>query len=46
MFWLGFAVAVAVICLLTWIGAEMVRRNPDTAWERHEDRPMFGDWGD
>jgi hypothetical protein len=43
MFWLGIAVATAAIGLLTWFGANMVRRNPDTAWEKHEDRPIVGD---
>ena len=43
MFWLGIAVAAAVIGLLTWLGARMVQRNPDTAWEKHEDRPIVGD---
>jgi hypothetical protein len=44
MFWLGVAVFVAVIGLLTWLGAMLVRRNPDTAWEEREDRPIIGDY--
>lgn len=38
-FW--FLVAVGIIVALTLVGAMMVRRNPDTAWERREDTPMF-----
>lgn len=37
-FW--FLVAVGVVVALTLLGASMVRRNPDTAWEEHEDRPI------
>ncbi|MGE0827750.1 MAG: hypothetical protein AB7O04_00160 [Hyphomonadaceae bacterium] len=43
MFWLGVVAAVAIIGLLVLIGAWMVRRNPDTAWEKHEDRPIIGE---
>ncbi len=35
-----FLGAVAIIVMLTLVGALMVRRNPDTAWEVHEDRPI------
>lgn len=37
-FW--FLVAVAVVVGLTVIGAYMVRRDPGTGWEEHEDRPI------
>ncbi len=37
-FW--FLVAVVIIVGLTLLGALMSRRNPDTEWERHEDRPV------
>jgi hypothetical protein len=40
-FW--FLVAVGIVIGLTLLGAIMVRRNPDTQWERHEDRPIIGD---
>jgi hypothetical protein len=42
MFWLGIVGAVAIVSLLTLVGAALVRRNPDTAWEQYEDRPMIG----
>ncbi len=37
-FWI--LVACGVIVALTLLGAMMARRNPDTAWERHEDTPL------
>jgi len=40
---LGFLVAVAIIVGLTLLGAVMTRRNPDTDWERNEDKPI-GPW--
>jgi type VI protein secretion system component VasF len=40
-FW--FLVAAGIIVGLTLLGAVMTRRNPDTAWERHEDTPMGPD---
>jgi hypothetical protein len=41
-FW--FLVAVAIVVGLTLIGAYVSRREPGTAWQEHEDRPMgFGD---
>lgn len=40
-FW--FLVAVGAVIALTLIGAMMVRRNPDTRWEKHEDYPIIGD---
>lgn len=40
-FW--FLVAVGAVVALTLIGAMMVRRNPDTTWEKHEDRPIIGE---
>lgn len=42
MFWLGFIAAVGLVGLLTLVGAAMAHRNPDTDWERHEDRPILG----
>lgn len=42
MFWLVMLGVLAVMVLLTLFGAWMVRRNPDTAWEKHEDRPIVG----
>lgn len=41
----GFLIAVAVIVGLTLVGAFIARRNPDTDWEAHEDRPI-GPWMD
>ncbi|MBL8536232.1 MAG: hypothetical protein JNM59_02380 [Hyphomonadaceae bacterium] len=40
-FW--FLVAVAAVVALTLIGAAMVRRDPDTAWEKREDHPVLTD---
>jgi hypothetical protein len=37
-FW--FLVAVGAVVALTLLGAAMARRNPGTAWEGHEDRPI------
>lgn len=37
-FW--FLVAVGAVVVLTVIGAMMVKRDPGTAWEIHEDRPI------
>jgi hypothetical protein len=37
---LFFLIAVGVVVGLTLVGAIMVRRNPGTAWESHEDRPL------
>lgn len=34
MFWIGVAIAVGLICLLTWIGAAMTRRGLPNSWER------------
>lgn len=34
--------ALAILMLLVLVGAWLVRRNPDTAWEEHEDRPIVG----
>lgn len=34
MFWIGIAVAVVLICLLTWIGAGMTRRGIPNGWEK------------
>ena len=34
MFWVGVAVAVGLICLLTWIGAGMVRGGQPNDFER------------
>jgi hypothetical protein len=42
MFWLGFISAAAVVGILTLVGAAMVRRDPGTQWETHEDRPIVG----
>lgn len=42
-FW--FLVSVAIVVGLTLLGASVSRRNPDTDWERHEDRPV-GPWVD
>ncbi|MGE0045230.1 MAG: hypothetical protein AB7J28_08145 [Hyphomonadaceae bacterium] len=42
MFWLVMLGVLAILVLLTLVGAMMVRRNPDTAWEKDEDRPMLG----
>jgi hypothetical protein len=36
MFWIGIAVAVGLICLLTWIGAAMTRRGLPNNWERRD----------
>lgn len=33
-FWIGIAIAVGLICLLTWIGAAMTRRGLPNDWER------------
>lgn len=33
-FWIGIAVAVGVIGLLTWIGAAMTRKGLPNNWER------------
>lgn len=41
-FWLLVAGFVIVIALLSVIGAMMVRKNPDTAWEKQEDHPFIG----
>ena len=41
MFWIGVAIAVGLICVLTWIGAAMTRRGLPNAWEaRRGDRPF------
>jgi hypothetical protein len=40
-FW--FLVVVGVVVALTLLGAWMAQRNPDTAWERHEDTPVVPD---
>lgn len=37
-FW--FLVAVFVVVALSLLGAGIARRNPGTAWETHEDRPI------
>jgi hypothetical protein len=37
-FWIGVAVAVGLICLLTWIGAGMTRRGLPNGWERRRRR--------
>jgi hypothetical protein len=37
-FW--FLAFFGAILVLSVIGALMVRRNPGTAWEVHEDRPI------
>jgi hypothetical protein len=37
-FW--FLVAVAIVVALTLLGAAVSRRDPGTAWEEHEDRPI------
>lgn len=42
---LWFLVAVAIVVGLTLVGAYISRRNPGTAWETHEDRPI-GPWHD
>jgi hypothetical protein len=42
MFWLGVIGSVVMVCLLTAVGAALVRRNPGTDWESHEDRPVLG----
>jgi hypothetical protein len=42
MFWLGFVAAVAIVSLLTLVGAAMSRRNPGTDWQSREDHPMLG----
>lgn len=36
MFWIAIAVAVGIICLLTWIGAAMTRRGLPNRWERRD----------
>ena len=36
MFWIGIAVAVGLIFLLTWIGAAMTRRGLPNNWERRD----------
>ena len=36
MFWVGVAVAVGLIFLLTWIGAAMTRRGLPNSWERRD----------
>ncbi|MBI1185761.1 MAG: hypothetical protein GC206_00210 [Alphaproteobacteria bacterium] len=41
-FWLFVAGLVIVIGILSVIGAMMVRKNPDTAWEKREDHPVIG----
>jgi hypothetical protein len=39
---LAFLIGVGVVLGLTFLGAFMVKRNPDTDWEDREDRPIFG----
>ncbi|NWG54225.1 MAG: hypothetical protein HXY28_10940 [Hydrogenophilaceae bacterium] len=41
-FWLFVAGFVIVIGILSVIGAMMVQKNPDTAWEEKEDHPFIG----
>lgn len=41
-FWLFVAGFVIVIGTLSVIGAMMVQKNPDTAWEEKEDHPFIG----
>lgn len=43
MFFFWFLVAVGFVVGLTVIGVLMVRRNPGTAWESNEDRPIGPD---
>jgi hypothetical protein len=40
MFFAWFAIAVVLIGLLTWLGAELARRAPGTEWEKQEERPI------
>jgi len=42
MFWVWIGVAMLAIVALTMVGAAMARRNPDTEWEKREDRPIIG----
>lgn len=42
MFWLTALGAFAILALLVLLGGWLANRNPDTAWERHEDRPIIG----
>ena len=42
MFWLVFIGAIAVLGLLTLLGASLTRRSPGTDWEKQEDRPIIG----
>lgn len=37
-FW--FLVAAGGIVALTLLGVALVKRNPGTAWQEHEDRPI------
>lgn len=39
---LAFLIAVGVVVALTFLGAFLAKRNPDTDWEEREDRPLFG----
>ncbi|MGE3143310.1 MAG: hypothetical protein AB7L65_08305 [Hyphomonadaceae bacterium] len=41
MFFAWFALAVAVIALLSWLGAHIARRAPGTEWEKDADRPIL-----
>ena len=40
-FWIGIGIAVAVIVLLTWIGAMFSRRAEIDEWAEGQDRPMI-----
>jgi len=41
-FWVFVVIFVVAICALTWLGAVLVKKNPDTDWEKNEDHPVIG----
>jgi len=47
-FWIGIAVDVAIIGVLTWIGGAFVRRSRTDDWAERQDRPFIPTppWGD
>lgn len=40
-FWIAIVVAIAIIVLLTWIGAAFSRRSRLDSWAEDQDRPLI-----